>query len=369
MPAKPLEVPHKPAHVWGDVEVPPGKSAEASLAVAESYSGLTIPIPVFVRRGLEDGPAVFVTAALHGDEINGAGAIRQLIADRRLKLLRGTLVLLPVVNLFGFDRHERYLPDRRDLNRCFPGSATGSLASRMARILFDEVIGRCDYGIDLHTAAVRRTNFPNLRADVADKRVAELAEAFGAEIVVKGRGPEGSFRREACRAGRPTIVLEAGEVWKVEPTVVEYAQRGIRNVLSHLGMTDEPRVQPTFQIVIKSTKWIRTDRGGFLKFHASPGDIVREGDELATNTSLVGTVLNVLHAPYDGVVLGLTTLPAVGPGDPVIHLGRLDRKQRGIAERRTRRSAGDLHDRIHDDLATSVLVDTTPPEGHGPVEG
>jgi len=353
-------------HVWGDVTVAPGESAEVSLAVSESYSGLTLPIPVFVRRGIEDGPAVFVTAALHGDELNGAGAVRQLIADPTLQLHRGTLLLVPIVNLLGFDRHSRYLPDRRDLNRCFPGSASGSHASRMARILFDEIVGRSDYGIDLHTAAVRRTTFPNVRADLSDPRVAELARAFAAEITVDGTGPEGSLRREACQAGTPTIILEGGEVWKVEPTVVEYAVWGVRNVLAHLKMTDAEPTKPSYQVEIGTTTWVRADKGGFLQMHVAPGDTIRTGDPVATNTSLAGKVINVLHSPADAVVLGVTTLPSIAPGDPICHLGLLEKDQPGPGARgidRARDRAGDDHleSRVQGDLATNILVTDEPP--------
>lgn len=353
-------------HVWGAVTVPPGTSAEVSLAVSESYSGLTLPIPVFVRRGLEDGPALFVTAALHGDELNGTGAVRQLIGDQSLQLKRGTLMLAPIVNLLGFDRHSRYLPDRRDLNRCFPGSAGGSLASRLARILFDEIVGRCDYLIDLHTAAVRRTNFPNVRADLADPRVAELARAFGAEIIVAGQGPEGSLRREACLVGKPTIILEGGEVWKVEPTVVDYAVRGVKNVLSYLGMTDQPPVPPPYQVEVRRTEWVRADHGGFLQMHVGPGDTVLAGSPVATNTSLVGTVIERLYAKHDSVVLGVVTLPSIAPGDPICHLGILEESQpgpgaRGIDKHRDRLPFSHPLNRAIGDLATNLLVTDEPP--------
>jgi predicted deacylase len=353
-------------HVWGAVTVPPGASAEVSLAVSESYSGLTLPIPVFVRRGLEDGPALFVTAALHGDELNGTGAVRQLIGDSSLQLKRGTLMLAPIVNLLGFDRHSRYLPDRRDLNRCFPGSAGGSLASRLARILFDEIVGRCDYLIDLHTAAVRRTNFPNVRADLSDPRVAELARAFGAEFIVAGQGPEGSLRREACLAGKPTIILEGGEVWKVEPTVVEYAVRGVKNVLSYLGMTDQPPVPPPYQVEVRRTEWVRADHGGFLHMHVGPGDTVLAGSPVATNTSLVGTVIERLYAKHDSVVLGVVTLPSIAPGDPICHLGILEESQpgpgaRGIDKHRDRLPFSHPMNRAIGDLATNLLVTDEPP--------
>ena len=193
------------------VAVPPGASRDVTLAVSESYSGLTVQIPIQIRRAEQDGPVVFVTAALHGDELNGTGAIRQLIQDSNLRLLRGSVILVPVLNLLAFDRHSRYLPDRRDLNRSFPGSRTGSLASRMARTIFEEIVARCNYGIDLHTAAVRRTNYPNVRGDLTDPKVRRLAESFGCEIIVNGKGPKGAFRREASADGCPRSSWRVGK--------------------------------------------------------------------------------------------------------------------------------------------------------------
>ena len=186
---------------------------------------MDVRIPVHVRRAKAPGPTVFVSAALHGNEINGIGAIRQLIADNQFELTKGAILLIPVLNILGFERHSRYLPDRRDLNRAFPGSDHGSLASRMANRIFEELVARCDFGIDIHTASVRRTNYPNVRGDLRDDQVRRIAKAFGCEIVMNGVGPKGSLRREACKSGCPTIIMEGGEVSKVEPGVVESSVR------------------------------------------------------------------------------------------------------------------------------------------------
>ena len=313
----------RPAAEWDGESIAPGESRDVLLAVGESYSSMTVQIPIHVRRGLEDGPAVLVTAALHGDEINGTGAIRRLIRDPNLRLLKGTLILVPVLNILGFERHSRYLPDRRDLNRAFRGSAKGSLASRLARQIFDELVSRADYCIDLHTAAVRRTNFPNVRGDLANPEVRRLAQAFGTEIILDGRGPKGALRREACRAGCPTIVMEGGEVWKVEPDIVESAMTGVRNTLVELGMIEAVPQRPSFQLVITKKKWMRAEFGGFLRFHIRPGEIVERRQILATNSTLLGEELGVLRAPFDGIVIGMATLPAISPGEAVCNLGRL----------------------------------------------
>lgn len=342
---------------WIGDTVERGSRGEVALHLSTSSSGVDIRIPVFVWRGREAGPRVFVTAAVHGDEINGAGAIREIIVSKPFEVVRGDLVLVPVVNIMGFDQHARYMPDRRDLNRSFPGNAGGSMASRTARAVFDAIVKPCDFGIDLHTAAVRRTNFPNVRADMENPALEDLARAFGTELIVSGQGPVGSLRRSACDAGKPTLILEAGEVWKVEPAVVEYAVRGIRNCLVHLGMVEGEIRRPAYQIVVDSTKWLRAEHGGFLQFHVAPGNIVEAGDPIATNTSLTGERNNVIAAPRDGVVLGMTTLPSVAPGDPICHLaypkaGALRKAERAIDSM----SQDHLHERTREDLARNIVV-------------
>ena len=336
--------------------VPAGETRPFRLLGSESFSGMPVRIPLAVKRGVEDGPRLFVTAALHGNEINGTGAIRDLIAHNEIKLRAGWLYLVPVVNVLGFERHSRYLPDRRDLNRCFPGSARGSLSSRMARTVFDEIIRRCDFGIDLHTAAVRRTNYPNVRGDLSHPQVRRIAKAFGCQWMISSKGPRGSLRREATRSGVPTMILEAGEVWKVEPGGVSVANHGITNVLAELGMVaGEPQL-PAFQYVLEQTKWTRADRGGFLQFHTSPGRIVTKDQPLATCTSLLGEEREVITAPFAGVVIGMTTLPAISPGEPVCHLGRVDPEAVERLEGMDRADRDPMSHRLTKELATNVNV-------------
>ncbi len=341
---------------WGDARIAPGERRSLELRVSESYAGANLTIPLHVWRAPEPGPTVFVTAAVHGDELNGVGAVRRLILDDLFELRRGSLILVPVVNIFGFERHSRYLPDRRDLNRSFPGSPEGSLAARLAHVVFTEIVGRADYGIDLHTAAVRRTNFPNVRANMRDERVSSLAMMFGAELNVHGGGPKGSFRRTACAAGVPTIILEAGEVWKVEPAVMDYTIRGVWNVLANLEMIDGPAIMAERQTWADRTTWVRARRGGFLRFHVAPGDVVEERQPVATSSSLVGGDHDVVTAPVAGVVLGMSTIPAAAPGDPVCHIAfREDGKIRRI-ERAVEAPRDDLVERIRADLAAKMMV-------------
>ncbi len=341
---------------WNGEPIGAGESRDVTLAVSESSSGVVVRIPLHIQRAPKPGPVVFVTAALHGDEINGTGAVRTLIQDDTFRLSRGVVILVPVLNMLSFERHSRYMPDRRDLNRCFPGSKDGSLASRMARTIFDGIVSKCDYGIDLHTAAVRRTNYPNVRGDLTDPEVRRLAESFGSEIIINAKGPRGSFRREACRAGCPTIIMEGGEVWKVEPTIVESATRGVKNVLRELDMLGGTRKSAAFQVVVSRSKWVRAEYGGFLQFHVKPGDIVEKDQPLATNATLLGRDRNTLNAPFDAVVIGMTTLPAIGPGEPVCNLGKLPKGSKPSDLRRLRSKEAGLGERLSDDLASNVLV-------------
>lgn len=342
--------------VWGDVEIAPGETRNIELEISASYSGATVVIPIQVRRGHAEGPTLFVTAAVHGDEINGTGAIRELICDATFQLRSGSLILVPVVNVLGFERHSRYLPDRRDLNRSFPGTAKGSLASRMARTIFDEIVGRSDYGIDLHSASVRKTNFPNVRGDFRNPGVKVIAEAFGCEVSVNETGPSGCLRRAACEAGCPTFILEAGEVWKAEAAISEYAVRGIRNVLASLGMIQGSLQEPSYRAVIDETKWLRADTSGFLQFHVAPGDIVAKGAPMATTSSLLGNPGEVIESPENGIVLGMTTLPVTAPGEPVVHIGVLPQGFQQIEKIVDNLHRDTLHERVRDDLSSGIRV-------------
>lgn len=346
----------KPIDDWFGERILPGQSRNVDLPVSESYSSMTVPIPIHIRRAKEPGPVVFVTAALHGDEINGTGAVRQLIQDTQFQLTSGSVILIPVLNILAFDRHSRYLPDRRDLNRSFPGTENGSLAGRMAHLIFTEIVSRCDYGIDIHTAAIRRTNYPNVRGDLSRPRVRELAQAFGAEIIINGKGPEKALRREACRAGCPTIIMEGGEVWKVEPGIVESATRGIRNVLRHLDMLEGGIQSPPYQVVIETSRWVRAERGGFLQFHVQPGELIEKDQPLATNTTLLGDKRDTLHSPFNAVVIGMTSLPAVSPGEPICNLGMLPEGVHPADLQALRAGNRGLGHRVSNQLATNVLV-------------
>lgn len=340
----------------GNTLVPPGTTCNVRIKISETYTGDSIAIPVRVARAREPGPTVFVVAGIHGDEMNGIGIIHRLMYEEPLELIAGTLLLIPVVNVFGFEASSRYLPDRRDLNRSFPGSATGSMASRVAHIVMKEIVSKCDYGIDLHTASIQRTNFPNVRGDLANAGVRRLANAFGCELIVNGKGPVGSLRRAACRIGCPTVLLEAGEPWKIEPSILKVGVRGIRNVLIDLGMMAGEPLPPIYQARVAKTIWVRAQVGGILNFHVIPGDFVSKGDRIATNYSIMGEQQNILVSPIDGIVLGMATIPAVKPGEPVCQIARPTRKLASIRAAITALPPSSLYHSVKRDLATNITV-------------
>ncbi|OFZ18171.1 MAG: hypothetical protein A2X94_03420, partial [Bdellovibrionales bacterium GWB1_55_8] len=245
-----------------------------------------IHIPVTVIRGRTAGPTAFVMAAVHGDEINGSDIVRRLIFDIDHEKLSGTLIAVPVVNIPGFLAQTRYLPYHRDLNRFFPGKKNGNNAERIAYCLFREIILKCDFGIDLHTAADGRLNLPHVRGDMGHPRVRNLARAFGATILINQRGTIGSLRREATEAGVPTILFEAGETRRFSHKVSVAGLKGVLNVLSEVGMWPaHEQERPPFQVIVRASEWIRAEKGGILDLNAKPGDLLYKGDRM-------GAILN-----------------------------------------------------------------------------
>lgn len=312
-------------------------------------------VPVRVIRARRRGPVVFVTGAVHGDELNGTGIIRELMFSRDLTLVRGTLVLVPVVNVFGFERHVRYLPDRRDLNRSFPGDPGGSLAFRLANAVYREVIAQADYGIDLHTATIGRTNFPHVRADLSIAGMEEYASWFGSEVILDRRGDERSLRHVACSQGVKTINLEAGEALKIESGTVALGVRGVRNVLCHLGMVEGEASFPSYQTTVQRSVWVRAQSGGLLRFHVRPGDLVEQGTPLATCDAFFREESPTVLSPVAGIVLGMTTLPVMRPGEPICHIGIPTRDLKQIRSQISR-SPGSLHRQVQEQIAHDVHV-------------
>jgi uncharacterized protein len=308
----------------GGADVPEGARTDLLLKVSESYTGDRLTIPVTVVNGARPGPLLFLTAAVHGDELNGIGIVREVLGRVEPGDLVGALVCVPVVNVLGVQFHSRYLPDRRDLNRCFPGSPTGSTASRIAHTLMTEVIAGADAGIDLHTAANRRINLPQIRTNLGDERSHDLGLAFGAPYLIDASLRPGSLRDAADREGVPVLTFEGGQALRFEDDVIEVGVAGVLRVMGALGMVADPPPAPD-QPVLESdeTHWIRAERGGILDLHVGPGDRVETEQPLWTVTGPFGRERVQQASPYGGVVIGMTTLPLVNPGDAVVHLAVL----------------------------------------------
>lgn len=326
------------------VTVRPGTRREVFVKISETFTADPIRVSAIVIRGTHPGPVLAITAAVHGDELNGVEIVRRIAYTSDLTGLRGTLVLVPVLNPFAFNVLTRHLPDGRDLNRCFPGMAGGSMAARIARSLFDALIRPCDYLIDLHTAGSGRTNLPHVRVNRSNVEARRMARAFGAEIIYDFAGDPQSLRAAAGRAGIAAILFEAGETMKFQPRLVRRGVRGVENVLRKLKMLPGRVRRPGYQIVVKDAGWVRAERGGILNVMVRPGALVRRGDPLSSDSRPYDRIVNIIRAPYDGLVVSTTTLPVVTPGAPIAHVIRLTRTFETVAkahaEREERRRKG-----------------------------
>jgi predicted deacylase len=281
------------------------------------------PLEVTVVRGSRPGPRLFLTGGVHGDELNGIEIVRS--ASRRFDpgRLAGDLICVPVVNVPGFLARSRYLPDKTDLNRCFPGSERGAPAARLAHRLMREVVQQCDFGIDFHTAARGRSNIPHVRGDMNRPGVRAIARAFGTRIVVHKRGHARSLRRAATEAGVPTIVFEAGATGRFQPGAGRRGLRGLENVLRELGMLGGRRRRPAFQVVVRRSVWVRAPGEGVWELAVRPGDLVYEGQEIGTGADPVGAENFRAVSPVTGLVIGASLDAACEPGAPLCHIVRL----------------------------------------------
>jgi hypothetical protein len=309
----------------GDTIVIPGETRHIRLPVSESYVSTPVEIPLTIINGIGEGPILLVTAASHGDECNGTAIVRQLVYGVDHSNLRGVLVCAPVLNLPGFLRNERDLPDGRDLNRNFPGKPDGNSAQRIANRIFTQIVQKCDYGVDLHTATRGRTNILQVRGDMTNTEVRRIARAYGSEIVIDEPGLSGTLRRAATESGIPTLTAEIGESQRFEKHLVASGLAGVMNVLYELGMMKGKPAPPLFQVIVKKTEWVRADRGGILEMIASPRALVSEGEEICTITNPFGKEVGSVRAPFTGMVVGITNYPMVAPGSPICHLVKLDK--------------------------------------------
>ncbi|MBF2019526.1 MAG: succinylglutamate desuccinylase/aspartoacylase family protein [Hydrococcus sp. C42_A2020_068] len=301
--------------------IPPGKRQRLEIPVTHLPTQTPISLPVIVVNGKKAGPRLWLSAAIHGDEINGVEIIRQVLEKIKPKKLCGALVAVPIVNVFGFLEQSRYLPDRRDLNRSFPGSPNGSLAARLAHLFMTEIVKRCTHGIDLHTAAIPRINLPQIRTNLEDEETYRFAKAFGAPLLIHATTRDGSLRHAAKQQGIPILLYEAGEALRFDEQAIQIGTNGILRVMDYLGMYPLPF--PTTEVAsveVSQTKWVRASRSGILHLAVKLGEQVEKKQSLGIITDAFGETNTKVCAPKKGMVIGHTQNPLVNQGDGIVHL-------------------------------------------------
>lgn len=306
---------------FGDTLVKPGERATVRLPVADLYTGTSLAMPVHVVCGRREGPVLFISAAIHGDELNGVEIIRRLLKRKALSSIRGTLLAVPIVNVHGFLDQSRYLPDRRDLNRSFPGSRKGSVAARMAHTFMHEIVDKADFGIDLHTGAINRSNLPQIRANLANEATLRLAKAFGAPVIVNSNARDGSLRQCAAEKGLPMLIYEAGEALRFDELSIRAGLRGAVNAMRHIGMLPLSKTTPSVSpVVADSTSWVRAPDSGIVTRKVELGSRVEAGKVLAVIGDPVGDKEVRVKAPFDGIIIGRSNLPLAHEGDALFNV-------------------------------------------------
>jgi len=304
----------------GAVTVMPGRKKRIELPFAALATGSTENLPVAVINGRAAGPHVWLSGAIHGDELNGVEIIRRVIGELDAKTLRGAVIAAPIVNPLGFMLESRYLPDRRDLNRSFPGAKRGSTASRLAHLFMEEVVSKCSHGIDLHTASNHRTNLPQVRTDLDDPATVKLARAFAAPVSIHSRLRRGSLRSAAVKLGAKVLVYEAGEAHRFNDDAIEAGFNGVMRSLRSLGMIDARLPRPKQTKLIRRTRWVRARRGGLAEIRVKLGQRVEKGAAIAAVSDAFGSRPAVVKANETGWVIARTLQPLVNSGDPLAHI-------------------------------------------------
>lgn len=309
----------------GDVAVATGTRQTVNLEVSTLANAMRMNLPVEVLHGAETGPVMFISGVVHGDEIQGLEIVRRVLAHGGLKVIKGTLLAVPIVNAFGFLNHSRYMPDRRDLNRSFPGSDHGSLASLLADLFFREVVKRSQYGVDLHTAALHRTNLPQVRIAPGEPVLLKMAEAFAPPVIMTSKLRDGSLRLHAKEVGVHVLLYEGGEALRFDEEAIEAGVKGVLRVMKMLGMiADAPALARHATVThSSSSNWVRAPEGGILHSMRRVGDKVGLKEPIGIITDPLGTVTVPVFAEDDGIIIGRTNLPIVNRGDALFHLARI----------------------------------------------
>lgn len=317
----PAEPSTTPAYLLLNQQVAPGSISHLHWSASQNFTGMNLYTPVLVAHGTKAGPTLCLAAAIHGDELNGIEIVRRVVYHLDPKKLSGTLIGIPIVNLHGFQRSSRYLADRRDLNRHFPGSTTGSSAARIAFSFFEEIIKHCDALVDIHTGSFHRTNLTQVRADLGNPEVRALTQGFGATPVLDSPGVEGSLRRAATDSGTPTVTMEVGEPNRLQIKLVDQGTQAIGSLMNELGMLDKRFTWNDPQPIFYESRWVRVDSGGILISRVQLGARVKIGQLLGTVTDPITNAYTEVQSPYSGRVLGMALNQVVMPGYAAYHIG------------------------------------------------
>ena len=311
----------RPPFEINGVRAPAGRLTEVELHVARLPTGMWMSLPVGVLHGRKPGPVISISAAIHGDELNGIPIIRHVLDRIDPKDLAGTVLAVPAVNVFGLIQESRYLPDRRDLNRCFPGSKRGSSAAQLAHLFMTQIVARCELGLDLHTGSGGRTNLPQLRCDLDEPRTRRLACEFGAPVLMHARLRDGSLRAAARELGKTVLVYEAGEANRFDAAGIDMGVHGVLRVMKSLEMipyeVDAASEQPR---ICRTSAWVRAKRTGFCEMLVRLGTEVAEGDSVAVVFDALGRDRSPVKAKTAGILIGHVTSPIVHKGDAVAHI-------------------------------------------------
>ena len=338
--------------------VKPGEQKFISLPVPRLISGEDASMPVHVIHSRHEGPRLFVSAAVHGDELNGTEIIRRLLTQKSLKRLRGTLVMIPVVNVYGLVYGTRYMPDRRDLNRSFPGSEKGSLTARVANLFMTQVVKRCTHGIDLHTGAIHRTNLPQIRANLDDHETEHLARAFGVPVMLNSAFRDGSLRECAAGEGVPMLLYEAGEALRYDELSIRIGLQGVLNVMRELGMLAPTKTKSRKKLVdpfvAYKSQWMRSPETGMLRTTKSLGASVEKGEILGYVDDPYSNAQYPIESGVGGVVIGRAQSPLVHEGDAVFHIARFKDDVDEVGDHVTSFNEGHSAEPVHD-LEPSIV--------------
>ncbi|SNS28773.1 hypothetical protein SAMN06295967_106180 [Belliella buryatensis] len=308
--------------VINGVRIRPGQTVNIEIAIARLPTHTLIDLPVFIKRAKEDGPVVLISGGVHGDEINGIVAVKRMLEEDEITPSKGTIILIPLVNVYGFLSYSRTFPDGRDLNRSFPGSKKGSLASQIAFILTNEIIPLIDYGIDMHTGGRMLSNYPQIRVDYKDKKGVELAKAFGTHFILNSPHIDKSFRKEAYKKKKSILVYEGGESMRLDDFAVEEAVAGTKRMLHYLGMLEAAPEKKELTMISESS-WLRAKISGIFMTSVQLGDHVKKGQILARISDPYGQVKVPIKCTTNGFIVGLNNNPVVNAGDALVHIGKV----------------------------------------------